>query len=72
MIVTQAMKGLHVLNSLATLLVRHHAIVAVIADERSVPKAANIIVCPTRTRSCSALGQAASPPQIPAIQRLTL
>jgi hypothetical protein len=37
--------GMHVLNSLATLLVRRHEIVAVVADENSIPQAVNIIVC---------------------------
>jgi hypothetical protein len=41
----QPMEGLHVLNSLATLLVRQHEIVAVVADERSIPNSLNIIVC---------------------------
>lgn len=40
-------EGLNVLNSLATLLVRNHEIVAVVVDEESIPKkdTVNVIVC---------------------------
>jgi hypothetical protein len=41
----QEPQGLHVLNSLATLLVRQHEIVAVVVDEESIPDTVNVIVC---------------------------